>query len=183
MKKILLSIICVMAAVFAQAEGHMMFKGIEIDGDLESFVKQLEGQGFTQLSAGEDYCKMTGTFTAENVQILVNATHQSNIVYSVMVVYSPISPWPSQEQHYRKLVESLKNKYGKPSLEIWDVDEHLPEHYIREEKSTVRTHFECGNGLITIGIMQSFYYGVSTCIIYKDDANYAICKKEVESDL
>ena len=74
MERILLTIICLVAIIFAYAEGHMTFKGIEIDGDLPSFVAKLEAQGFIKQSAGEDYATMTGSFTAEDVKLYIHAT-------------------------------------------------------------------------------------------------------------
>jgi hypothetical protein len=184
MKKMLLvflSLLCQILVV--QAEGNLKSKGVEIDGDLSSFAKKLEGQGFTISSVEDDYYKMTGTFTAQDVKLVVRATPYSKIVYSVLVVYKPIHPWPSQEQHYKKIVENLKNKYGTPSEEIWDVNTSMPEHYISEKKSTAQTRFNCENGEITIGIYNTLYVGVSTYILYQDKENYAIYEEEVASDL
>ena len=184
MKRILFILALVMSTVTMMAEDeHLKFKGVEIDGNLSSFAKKLEGQGFTISSVEDDYYKMTGTFTAQDVKLVVRATPYSKIVYSVLVVYEPIHPWPSQEQHYRKIVENLKNKYGTPSEEIWDVNTSLPEHYISEKKSTAQTRFNCENGEITIGIYNTLYVGVSTYILYQDKENYAIYEEEVASDL
>lgn len=183
MKKILLSIICVMAAIFAQAEGHMMFKGIEIDGDLESFKSQLEKQGFSGVVQDRGGV-MTGSFTGEDVMLVFYATPITKLVYSVLVMYESQSQWSILENKYNSLVGSLKKKYGEPKESIWDVDENSdPRHELIMDRATIVTHFGCENGGISIGIDNIPEYGVAVYIIYWDKENDALKEAEEESDL
>lgn len=183
MKRILLTIICVVAVLFAYAEGHMTFKGIEIDGDLESFIAKLEQQGFAKKSIGEDFAIMAGNFTAEDVQLVIHTTPVSKIVYSVSVIYKPTDSWPSQEAHYRNLASTLKKKYGEPIDEIWDVNELTPRSSLGDGYSTARIQYRHADGGISISIVKTLHNNVSTRISYWDKDNNAKYREEVESDL
>lgn len=183
MKRFLLTIICVVAVIFAYAEGHMTFKGIEIDGDLPSFVAKLEAQGFIKQSIGEDYATMTGSFTAEDVKLYIHATPISKTVYGVSVIYKPQDSWPHQESHYRNLAKSLKTKYGEPVEDVWDVSELVPISSLKDGYSTAQMGFGCDNGGVGISIEKTLHYDVSTRIFYWDKENNAKNQTEVESDL
>lgn len=188
MKKLLLTIICVVAAVFAHAEGHMTFKGIEIDGKLDSFVEKLQTQGF-ELTYINDYAAvMKGRFTAENVTLCIFSTPISKLTYTVLVKYEPQDQWSTLENKYNNLVESLRKKYGEPSLEVWDVG-HTgdPEHEIKMGRARIMTFFETDNGLVTVSIAdykdQYGLHNLSVAIAYQDNANSDLNDSEAESDL
>lgn len=183
MKRFLLTIICVVAVIFVYAEGHMTFKGIEIDGDLPSFVAKLEAQGFIKQSIGEDYATMTGSFTAEDVKLYIHATPISKTVYGVSVIYKPQDSWPHQESHYRNLAKSLKTKYGEPVEDVWEVNELVPKSSLEDGYSTAKMGFRCDNGGVGISIEKTLHYDVSTRIFYWDKENNAKNQTEVESDL
>lgn len=183
MKKILLCTICFMVAILAHAEGHMTFKGVEIDGDLPSFIAKLEAQGFVKNSMGEDYAIMTGTFTAEEVQLYIHTTPKSNTVYAVSVVYKPIDEWPYLEAHYRKFANSLKTKYGEPIEEVWDVSSVGSKIGLAGGYSTARISYGSDNGGVVISIEKTLHDDVSTRIYYWDKKNKAKYQEEVDSDL
>ena len=183
MKRILLTIIFVVAVIFAYAEGHMTFKGVDINGNIESFVAKLEEQGFVKQSIKKDHAIMTGFFTAEDVILYIHATPISNTVYGVSVVYKPADSWPNQETHYRNLRMSLARKYGDPIAEIWDVDDFLPEQKLKEGYSTAKTEYGDANGGVTISIESTVHVGVSTRIFYWDKENQTKNQEEIESDL
>ena len=183
MKRILLTIICVVAVLLAYAEGHMTFKGIEIDGDMESFKSKLEKQGFSGV-VKDGAGLMTGSFTGEDVMLAFYATPITKLVHTVVVVYESQSQWSISENKYNSLVGSLKKKYGEPKESIWDVDEYSdPGHELRMDRATIVTRFECENGGISTGIRNLPGYGVVVFITYWDKENDALNKAEVESDL
>lgn len=183
MKRFLFTIICVIAVLFAYAEGHMTFKGIEIDGDLESFKSKLEKQGFSgvvQDGAG----LMTGSFTGEDVMLAFYTTPITKLVHKVVVVYESQSQWSILENKYNSLVKSLKKKYGEPKESLWDVKEYGdPGHELRMDRATIVTRFECENGGISTGIMCLPRFDLVVYIKYWDKKNDALNKAEEESDL
>jgi hypothetical protein len=188
MKRILLTIIFAVAVIFAYAEGHMTFKGIEIDGKLDSFVEKLQTQGF-ELTYINDYSAvMKGRFTAEDVTVFIFSTPISKLTHTVLVRYEPQNQWSTLENKYNNLVESLRKKYGEPSLEVWDVG-HTgdPEHEIRMGRARIMTFFDTDNGRVTVSIAdykdQYGQHNLSVAIAYQDNANSALNESEAESDL
>ena len=188
MKKLLLTIIFAVAVIFAYAEGHMTFKGIEIDGKLDSFVEKLQTQGF-ELAYINDYdAVMKGRFTAEDVTVCIFSTPISKLTYAVLVKYEPQNQWSTLENKYNNLVESLRKKYGEPSLEVWDVDEYSdPELAFMLDRARIMTFFETDNGRIGVSIANyKDEYGLpnlSVTITYLDKANSDLNDSETESDL
>lgn len=183
MKRILLTVVCVIITFFAQADGHMMFKGVEIDGDVESFKTKLAKQGFSGL-VQDGAGIMTGSFTGEEVMLAFYATPLTKLVYSVVVIYQPQSQWSLLENKYSGLVESLKKKYGEPKESIWDVDKYSePKHELMMDRATIITRFECENGGVSTGIRNLPEFGLVVFITYWDKENDALNNAEVESDL
>ena len=183
MKRFLLTIICVVAVILVYAEGKMTFKGIDIDGDLPSFVDKLEMQGFVMQDMRDDCAIMSGTFTAEDVKLYIHATPISKTVYGVSVIYKPQDSWPHQESHYKNLAKSLKTKYGEPVEDVWDVGAIGPQSSLKDGYSTAKMGFRCDNGGVGISIEKTLHYDVSTRIFYWDKENDTKNKAEVESDL
>ena len=183
MKKLLLTIICVVAAMFAHAEGHMTFMGIEIDGTLDSFKSKLEKRGFTGViinGAGG----MTGKFTGEDVLVAFYATPKTNIVFNASVAYDPLSQWSMLETKYNSLVKVLTEKYGAPTEVIWDVSEYGdPEHELRMGRAKIGTRFECENGEVFVSIVNVPQYGITIVLSYTDKENGALYNSEIKSDL
>jgi hypothetical protein len=183
MKKLLVIWSLALATLCSFAEGHMTFKGIEIDGDLESFKSKLEKQGFAGV-VEDGAGAMTGMFTGEGVMVGFYPTLISKKVYKVVVIYPPQPQWSLTESKYRGLVENLKNKYGAPKESIWKVDAFGdPEYELIRDRAVFVTRFEVANGGVTIGIQNLPEFGVSVYIVYWDRKNDALNNAEVESDL
>lgn len=188
MKRILLTIICFVAVIFAYAEGHMTFKGIEIDGDIESFVAKLEAQGFDLTYQADNAALMSGKFTAEEVSLFIYSTPISKLVYTVLVKYQPTSQWYVLERKYNSLVESLKKKYGEPSASVWEVNNSGdPEHELKMGRATIMTGFETEKGYIIVNMVNGTdEYGFTALtlhLMYRDKENNALSEQEAESDL
>ena len=60
MKKILVALALMMGAICVNAQEHLKFKGVPIDGTLESFTRQLEAKGYTREAYGGDVQVMKG---------------------------------------------------------------------------------------------------------------------------
>ena len=146
MKRILLTIIFAVAVIFAYAEGHMTFKGIEIDGKLESFVEKLQTQGFELAYINDYVAVMKGRFTAEDVTVFIYTTPISKLTHTVIVKYEPQNQWSTLENKYNNLVESLKKKYGEPSDSVWEVNNSGdPEHELKMGRARIMTFFDTDN--------------------------------------
>lgn len=99
---------------FAQNDSlHMTFKGIPIDGSLESFVQKLKKKGFRTNSSPND---LTGPFAGySNCSVMVLCNEESQKVRGVGVLLPSTDSWDVLYSQYKNLKEMLTTKYGSPA--------------------------------------------------------------------
>ena len=102
-----------------EAEKHLQFMGVEIDGKLEDFVNELKKKGFEFSSGDEASAILTGKFAGFDARICVYSTSETNIVHTVVVAYynSNSVGWDFLEMQYMGLKNLLIKKYGNPLVE------------------------------------------------------------------
>lgn len=172
-----------MMTASVMAEGHMKFKGVEIDGSLPNFVKQMEAQGFTKTHTSNEMVEMRGMFAGENVEIGIMTTPKSKKVASVMVIFkNGDGSMPVLRNHYYRLKESLIKKYGDP-VEVDDPKSNKSEQSVLVCTSdNYKSVFETDKGRICL-VIYSRMFESSVCIAYFDKANQNLSKLEAEDDL
>lgn len=187
MKKIFL--LCFLSlSIFANAE-HMKFKGVEINGSMKSFVKQMEEKGFTKVS-DEGIGMMIGKFTGQDVALGIYETPMSKQVSRVMVMYYGAlinESWDIISNQYHTLKGNLTEKYGKPTdvIEKFEYPYSEKDHPLfafKQEKAEYKTRFEAPNGGVTLMIIQNQGH-VCTAILYWDKENEDKWATEVQDDL
>lgn len=209
MKKILVIIVSLISFLPIYAEGRMTFKGVEINGSVESVMNQLSAQGFekveentTEMLEGffgenaelaesilesilgpevnENRGEMVGVFTGKKVTLNIIGTATSNTAMTIEVVYEPISQWSSLKNEYDQLSLMLADKYGAPKKDVCDVcDEYNPVHEISMDRGSVYKTYQTEEGKITISIT-----GRSRIMIsYTDAINLALHNRERAGDL
>ena len=117
MKKIISIIfsLCLVLCVSAQAVSpHMTFKGIPIDGTIESFSQKLVEKGFTVVGANSQMVALSGTFAGfEGCTVAVNSLEKKNLTSMVVVMFPEKDKWAVLEAQYAYLKDMLTEKYGK----------------------------------------------------------------------
>ena len=187
MKKIFLAII-LFAATLVNAQGHMTFKGIEINGSLQDVAKQLESKGFTKVSIEKDVASFVGTFTGQNVLIGAYATPISKTVSRIAVIYPEGGDsWTILSNQYEGLKERLTSKYGEPDevTEKFDYPystSSYPLLAFEMEKALYRTRFKTENGGVTLSIIH-YQTATAVCLLYWDKENEAKMDAELEDEL
>ena len=117
MKKLILTLAAIVLVVSAFAQNrHLKFKGIPIDGSLTNFVTALKGAGYQLIYQSEDggAAALEGSFTNEDVTIVVVTTPKTNTVWKVAVLFEDQSSWSSLKSDYKALKANLAAKYGAP---------------------------------------------------------------------
>lgn len=185
---------CLLALLFCFASGvalfaqdsikHMEFRGIPIDGDMSSFVNQLNQLGYTG-SIENGMAMLTGKFGGKDVTVAVYASERSSLVYQVIVVFPNETSWYSLKSYYRELKNSLSTKYGAPynSNEYFSSPYHEGDGY---EMSAVRlgkvhyvSRFSTPSGQITLTIFKDG----APMIAYEDKINAEKKKTEEKSSI
>lgn len=180
MKKLLLFTLIIFSVLQLHAESHLTFCGVQIDGELSSFMLQLEEKGFTsEIKDGTGV--MTGTFMGQEVGIIITTTPKSHNVFSLVAMVESNSKWAVLETIYRNMVDSLQAVYGTPKEAIWDVAEDAnPKREVAKKRATIKTVFETNEGGIIVGIDKVPFLGLMVWVAYFDKANTT--KNEEESN-
>ena len=115
MKHILHSLLlCV--AFYANAQDHLTFKGIPIEGSMTTFCQKLKAKGFTQMGKDKNITLFTGDFTGRQATIGVGASDDGKNVFSVVVLFDPSKEWNSLVSTYDYYKDLYTRKYGEPAI-------------------------------------------------------------------
>lgn len=187
MRKFILAALIAVAAL-ASAQGHMTFKGVEINGKAADVVRQLENKGFTRAPQENGVSLLTGTFTGQPVIVGVVTTPISKTVSRIAVTYPESgSSWTLLSNQYEGLKERLTSKYGEPDevIEKFEIP-YSPTSYplqaFQLEKATYKARFTTENGGVTLSILQ-FITTPAVCLLYWDKENEAKMDAELEDEL
>lgn len=184
MKKLVLILLSLLFTLTCFAEGHMLFKGIEINGTLSQFKNSLTKQGFTVAESEENALAFKGTFAGyDNCAILVSATPVEKMVYTVVVVLPEQDSWYSLKSRFNEFKESLTKKYGKPYQDIHYFSDPYYEgdgyemQAINYHKCSYAAMYQTPLGEIGVMIYEAGRRTASVVLIYKDKINDALNEK------
>ena len=104
MRKIILLLCCaiISSITFAQTETeHLTFKGIPIDGSLDSFVQKLKTQNLTYIGKENGVAIFMGEFAAyKDCTIGIVSLKQKDLVCKAAVTFSSCKTWSSLSDNY-----------------------------------------------------------------------------------
>lgn len=191
MKKILF-IAFLIATTFLSASaqttsGHLLFKGIPIDGKISPFVTKLQQKGFEIRNITDsDKILFDGKLSGEDVILRVDATPTSHTVYCVFVFFQPREKWADLELFYNNLTSSYINKYGEPFVSKhefqspYDNPSSTSQMFAVEEgKCNYSSSFNAEHGIIDVDISNL----KRVRAIYTDAANFLLYNKELQDDI
>lgn len=190
MKKLVSFFVILCVSLAAMAQGHMTFKGVEIDGSLSEMVTKLKAKGLTYLGAEDGVAFMKGDFAGfRDCQIVVLSMKETGAVNAVGVAFPDREEWTSIEGDYDRLKGMLIQKYGEPSKVIEKFHKnYLPDNwwrfnYLISDECTWASVFETPNGTIEL-FMQKVEYG-DACVIlkYYDRVNSDVARSAAMDDL
>ena len=113
MKRLFLSLLISVCTLCVAQNNHMKFKGIPMEGPVESFVKKLEAKGYTYLGQQDALFILQGEFAAEK-DCVIGVTTENNEVKSVTVFFHEKETWGELSREYYMFKSLLTEKYGKP---------------------------------------------------------------------
>ena len=118
MKRILIALLFVFSCIGAMAQNaneHLKFMGIPINGTLESFTQKLVAKKIKSIQAAEGVGLFNGAFAGKmNCNIFVATVPNRNIVSKVVVCLPPRETWAWLESDYNQFKQMLTSKYGEP---------------------------------------------------------------------
>ena len=190
MKYIIITVLMVFFGSVCQAQTeHMKFKGIPMEGTLQSFTNQLITKGYTHIGTQDGVSMLTGEFAGYKDCTIGVVADNSGAICKVVVFFPEMDTWNDLYECYAGYKEMLTEKYGKPqqSEEYFEEpynDEAAQKIYgVRFDNCKYYSVFSCEQGDITLEISHD---GVTKCFVmlsYYDNANQVNLRKQIMDDL
>ena len=192
MKKINLLITTLLLSLSVFAQGHLTFKGLEINGSLAEFSAQLSSMGYTLFYTNDsgDAKVFKGPFAGyDDCKIFVLATPKTKTVWKVAVNFPEQKSWSTLKSMYNNYKVSLTNKYGDPASDYHFFSKPYYEgdgyefQALRNEKCFYTAMFENDLGDILIEIDDKDYNSGQVCISYEDKINGELRQSEKQQNI
>ena len=120
MKRILIALLFVFSCIGAMAQNaneHLKFMGIPINGTLESFTQKLVAKGMKRQLGARNMGFVRGTFAGkDNCNIYIERINSRNVVFRVVVCLPSKKMWEWLESDYTEFKAMLTSKYGEPKF-------------------------------------------------------------------
>lgn len=155
-----------------QESEHFTFRNIEIGGNIERVVSELQSLGYNVLDRGREGALLEGSFAGErNCQILVSVSEFINEVESVIVMLQESNSWWTLKATYEDFKNKLTRKYGTPE----SIEEFYDPYYegdgyeitaLECQKAFYSSKFNADKGYIRVSIGSTRVY-----ISYVDSLN------------
>lgn len=190
MKKLLALIVCcfLVGNIFAQ---HLTFKGVPIDGTLQSYIQKMRAAGFQYEGTSDGVALLSGDFAGyKECYIGVYTLKNKDLVSRIGVIFPEKDTWSAVVRDYENLKEMLTEKYGMPSEQIerfntYASSDNLKMYAIRDGEADWFCTFSTKNGDIQLTLTKGTEYGstVSVLLIYSDKTNSDIIRQNAIDDL
>lgn len=173
---------------FSQSK-HMTFKGIPMEGTLNSFVQKLKAKGYVYKSTTDGVAFMEGEFAAtKGCTILVNRFSDKDQVNLVAVIFPEEKTWNAIISEYNTIGELLTEKYGVPETEERfhqrePGDPELKFYALLKDECTFMKQYNVENGRIVLTMAKMGFQSASVILRYLDDANVDQIRQKMLEDL
>ncbi|MBR1769391.1 MAG: hypothetical protein IJ748_02940 [Bacteroidales bacterium] len=95
---------------------HLKFKGVEINGTLDSFTSKMKKKGFTFIGEQGGIAMLNGDFAGYRDCTLYVFTNTEGNVSSIGIYFPKVKSWMELYSNYRYIKELLMKKYGAPNF-------------------------------------------------------------------
>lgn len=115
MKHFLLTLLLtfIVGVCSAQTE-HMKFKGVPMEGTLQTFTSKLKAQGFMPIGVQDGVSLLKGEFAGCKDCTICALADKSGMICKVSVIFPAMDKWGDLEHCYSNYKSMLSEKYGAP---------------------------------------------------------------------
>ena len=189
MKKIFILCLLAMMSLSTWAEGHLKFKGVEIDGTPIAFARKLQQKGFTgSLTPERNSIMLEGAF-AGYTDCFVYIPTEYDFAIGVVVSFPELKDWESFYANYTNIKDMLIRKYGQPETDVYEWQGFKPDtdywrwYKLGDKELDLETQFTLDNGFIVLSYTISDESSVYITLNYYDAANIEKAKQSAIEDL
>ena len=191
MKKLLISLFVILYTTIGQAQEHLTFKGVPIDGTLDTYVANMKKAGFTFIGEDDGIALLRGDFAGyRNCTIGVVTLKSIDIVNRISVLFDSHQDWNNIYVNYSSLKEMLTTKYGKYAdcVEKFEGyseprDDNGKMHELTMDKCKFYTIWETDKGSIELEIIKGNLGGGMVRLTYWDNINTMSVQEKAMDDL
>jgi len=190
MKHLVLTVLLSIFVGICNAQtNHMKFKGIPMEGTLQSFTNKLKTKGFTSVGIQDGVSLMKGEFAGYKSCTIAAIADKSGMICKVTVIFPDMDKWGELEKCYSSYKSMLTEKYGDPVAceesfsDGYDGDASNKMYGVQFDKYKYYSVFSCDQGDIQLEVSHN---GVSSCYVmisYFDNANQDKLRKQIMDDL
>lgn len=132
MKHFLLTLLLtfIVGVCSAQTE-HMKFKGVPMEGTLQTFTSKLKAKGFTPVAIQDGVSLLNGEFAGCKDCTICAMADKSGMICKVSVIFPAMDKWGDLEGCYLNYKSMLSEKYGEPK----DCEEKFQNDYANDNNS------------------------------------------------
>ena len=193
MKKIIITLVCLVVMGSIMAQEHLTFKGVPINGTLKQYTAAMVKAGFKSEGTTKDGVSLlSGDFAGyKGCVIGVSTLSSCDVVNRIAVLFPDRDTWSSLLGDYEHLKEMLTEKYGTPtdSREMFTGyvgrdDNGLIMHAIKDGEYVWYTIFTTELGEIELSLVEGTKYQTAKVrLLYSDKANSDKVRKAAMDDL
>lgn len=166
----------------------MKFKGIPMEGTLQSFTNKLKEKGYALQGIQDGVAVLKGEFAGYKDCKLIVVTDKSGTLCKTVVIFPKMDKWAQLETCYNRYKSMLSEKYGNPSdcVEHFDNsyvdDDNGRMHELRMDRCKYITMFETDKGSIRLKIEYENFES-HVVLSYFDGVNQEKLRKQIMDDL
>ena len=191
MKKLLISLFVILYTTIGQAQEHLTFKGVPIDGTLDTYVANMKKAGFTFIGEDNGIAMLRGDFAGyRNCTIGVVTLKSIDIVNRISVLFDSHQDWNNIYINYSSLKEMLTAKYGKYAdcVEKFEGysqprDDNGKMHELTMDRCKFYTIWKTDKGSIELEIIKGNLGGGMVRLSYWDKINTMSVQEKAMDDL
>ncbi|MBP8935840.1 MAG: hypothetical protein KBG68_09140 [Prevotella sp.] len=189
MKHVVLILMLSVFVGFCPAQNsHMKFKGIPMDGTLQSFTNKLKDIGFSSLGIQDGVSLLTGDFGGYKKCTIGAVADRNGMICKVTVIFPAMEKWSELEECYNMYKSMLSEKYDKPYYceEKFQSnnanDDNTKKHELVMNRCNYVSLFSGDNGEIELRILHQTTE-CSVVLAYYDNTNQEKLKQQIMDDL
>ena len=191
MKKLLISLFVILYTTIGQAQEHLTFKGVPIDGTLDTYVANMKKAGFTFIGEDDGIAMLRGDFAGyRNCTIGVVTLKSIDIVNRISVLFDSHQDWNNIYVNYSSLKEMLTTKYGRYAdcVEKFEGysqprDDNGKMHELTMDRCKFYTIWKTDKGNIELEIIKGNLGGGMVRLSYWDKINTMSVQEKAMDDL
>ena len=189
MRHFFFALLLAVCTVCSAQTNHMKFKGIPMEGTLQSFTAKLKAKGFTPIGTQDGVSLLTGEFAGYKSCTIGAVADKSGMICKVSVIFPNMDKWGDLERCYSSYKSMLTEKYGEPAMceesfsDGYGGDDANKMYGVEFDKYKYYSVFRTELGDIQLEVSHN---GVSACYVmlsYYDNANQDKLRQQIMDDL